>query len=55
VSDSTDSYVVATGNLVDGHVFHGPFDNANDAGDWAEAVFPGETWWTIQVLGVTLA
>jgi len=40
------SYIVITGNPVDGLFFYGPFLDANDAGDWAEREHDGQEWWT---------
>jgi hypothetical protein len=42
-------FVVATGNPADGFVFHGPFLDANFAGDWASEKLKGEDWWTLTV------
>ena len=42
-------YVVAFGNLADGHEFEGPFDTIEDAITYAENHNGGSEWWIIVV------
>lgn len=46
-------YVVLVGNPLDGTSVYGPFNDANDAGDWAGDEMRNETWWTVSVLAPT--
>jgi hypothetical protein len=42
-------YVVVTGNPFDGLSLWGPFNDANEAGDWASIEMDGETWWVMAI------
>lgn len=40
-------FIVMVGNPADGFMPHGPFLDANYAGDWAEEEMRGKDWWTL--------
>jgi hypothetical protein len=40
-------YIIITGNPVMGFTFHGPFDDSNEAMDYADQV--GDEWWVTQL------
>ena len=43
-------FAVAVGEMFDGVEFFGPFDNADDAQDWADReVGMSSGWWLIQL------
>lgn len=42
-------FVVIAGNPFDRMDIYGPFDDGNEAGDWAESELKRETWWIIEV------
>lgn len=42
-------YVVATGNVVDGLGFFGPFDDVEEAADWAEHEIRNDEWNVFEV------
>ena len=46
--ESQTQYVVAYGNVADGFSFVGPFNNANDAGDYAGESDDRE-WWVVKL------
>ena len=39
------TYVLVTGNPVDGLEFYGPFPDAESAHDWAAGVLKNAEWW----------
>ncbi len=41
-------FVILAGNPVDGMTVYGPFDDAEDANDYAENNFDGD-WWVTKV------
>jgi len=47
--------IVASGNPSDGFVFVGPFDDGNEAGDWADGPtgFPNGDWWILTLKAPT--
>lgn len=44
-------FVVISGNPFDGMNVHGPFDDANEANEWASGSsdLKNETWWVVSV------
>jgi len=48
----TETSVVITGNLVDGHNIYGPFATAEDANNWADCEQAGADWWVAPLLGI---
>lgn len=42
-------YVVVMGNPFDGLEIRGPFENVDDANDWADQNLRDETWWVVEV------
>lgn len=42
-------FVVLVGNPIDGMTIHGPFEDGNEAGDWAQSEFQDDTWWIVEV------
>ena len=38
-------HIVITGNVVDGSFFYGPFDTADEAGEWAAVEHSDREWW----------
>lgn len=39
--------VLLVGDPVDGITLYGPFDNSEDAGDYAEQFHGNDTWWIV--------
>lgn len=42
-------YVVSMGDPFNGLTLHGPFEDANTAGEWAGENYKNETWTVVQV------
>lgn len=41
-------YIIATGNVGDGHAFHGPFEDMDQAQEWADRHVTHE-WWAVDL------
>ena len=42
-------YIIVAGNPFDGFDFYGPFRDIEDAIDYADRQFFGETWWVANI------
>ena len=49
MSEETSSWIVLTGNPVDGITFWGPFQTGEYANDWAQFHCRGTDWWITEV------
>lgn len=48
-SEISEPYVILVGSPVDGITLHGMFSTADDAAEFALAVFKNDTWWIASV------
>jgi hypothetical protein len=48
-------FIVLLGNVIDGLEVRGPFEDANDAGDWARDRRPYKDWVVTEVLSQDVA
>jgi len=46
-----ETFVVITGNPVDGLDIYGPFATAEEANNWADCEQAGEDWWVAPLAG----
>jgi len=54
MDEEKDMYIVAAGNPFDGMEVYGPFDDGNDANEWAEHEFRhGGEWWVMKLRRVS--
>lgn len=48
------SYLIVSGNPIDGLVHHGPFETSRDAIAWADATIDDDEWWIARLSSPSL-
>lgn len=46
-------WAISIGNQSDGFSFEGPFNDPEAAAEYGDRVYPGDTWWLIELVQPT--